>query len=151
MSNTHSNGLSAFLRRVLWDKTQNTFYQLIRAGVVGAICTVVDMGLMMVVHYFGNASEALSVLIGYLVGTVVNYVLGILWIFRDQSHMNRGAEFGLFCIINAIGLGINEGIVYWLSTSSGLMGFFWARCIGVGLAFIWSFAARKWGLYKKQA
>ncbi|MCL2433677.1 MAG: GtrA family protein [Clostridia bacterium] len=137
-------------KKVFIEPTDDTFYQLARTVVVGLICTVCDTALMYIVKTQLHWHTAICFALGYFLGTVINYLLGIWFIFKQENNISRGVEFLLFCVIAAIGMGLNSLIGWLLVDVWGLMPEIPAKLVATVIAFSWTFGARKWGLYRKK-
>lgn len=131
--------------------TENGLYQIIRAGVVGLVCSIADYTLMLVIQHQLGWQAWLCTTLGYLLGTVINYLLGILWIFKKKSQFSRVSEFLIFCVISAIGLGINILVVNLLTVWFALLPLSISRLFAIMIAFFWNYGARKYGLYRTRS
>ena len=86
--------------------------QIIKFGVVGFFCFFIDFGIttgftnLLGVHYL------ISKLLGFVVSAVVNYILSIKFVFTHKKEMDKKKEFSVFIILSAIGLVINEIVMY---------------------------------------
>lgn len=84
---------------------------MIKFGLVGALCFMIDYGLYSVLCLSGMY-YLLAALIGFTVSVVVNYLLSMKFVFTRKDNMNRKAEFTIFLVLSIIGLGLNEVIIY---------------------------------------
>lgn len=86
--------------------------QIIKFGVVGFFCFFIDFGIttgftnLLGVHYL------IPKLLGFVVSAVVNYILSIKFVFTHKKEMDKKKEFSVFIILSAIGLVINEIVMY---------------------------------------
>jgi putative flippase GtrA len=87
-------------------------------------------------HYL--ASAALS----FCVGTSVSYTLSILWVFRTRRFSSRLLEYVLFVGVGAVGLGLNEVLLWLLTDPLGLF-YMASKVVAAALIFFWNFWARK--------
>ncbi len=94
------------------EKMKNLLNQIIRFGIVGIICFFIDFGItigftnQLGVHYM------ISKFLGFVISAVVNYLLSIKFVFTHKKEMGKGKEFTVFLILSAIGLVINEAVMY---------------------------------------
>lgn len=89
------------------------FQQIIKFGIVGVICFVIDFAITTIpTYFFGQNSVYICAVFGFIVSCVVNYLLSIQYVFTDKKEMDKRKEFIVFVILSAIGLLINECIIY---------------------------------------
>ncbi|MBI5644470.1 GtrA family protein [Candidatus Kaiserbacteria bacterium] len=124
----------------------NTFHEFIRYFVASGAALILDTGLLWLLTSVFNVPYLISGAISFLVGLTSVYVLSIIWVFEHRAVRSPSAEFLIFCLIGAIGLGINE-IMLWLFTS--LFGFYYlvSKLASVVVVFSWNFFARKFLLF----
>lgn len=133
--------------------------QLFRSLVIGAVATLVDMGVLIVFEELTPVSTWISSTAAYLVGMVVNFLLTSLWGFRGQQSTGRAVEFLGFCIISVIGLLMNDGIIMLFKKVLGPAHVFGSllpadkyyivgKVVATVVVFIWNFIMRKITLYR---
>ncbi len=88
------------------------FEQIIRFGIVGFFCFLIDYGLTVGLANFCGVHYMLSKFIGFVVSAIVNYILSIKFVFSQKKEMDKRKEFIIFIILSAIGLLINEIILF---------------------------------------
>lgn len=87
--------------------------QILKFGIVGVICFVIDFAITTIpTYFFGQSSVYLFAVFGFVVSCVVNYLLSIKYVFTDKKDMDKRKEFIVFVILSAIGLLLNELIIY---------------------------------------
>ena len=88
------------------------FEQIIRFGIVGFFCFVIDYGLTVGLANFCGVHYMLSKFIGFVISANVNYILSIKFVFNQKKELDKRKEFIVFIILSAIGLLINEVILF---------------------------------------
>ena len=86
--------------------------QIIRFGIVGFFCFFIDYGLTVGLANYCGVHYMISKFIGFVISAIVNYLLSIKFVFDQKKEMNKGTEFTVFFILSAIGLLINEIILF---------------------------------------
>ncbi len=94
--------------------------EIVRFLVIGIVATIADAGTRLLVSYFmRNLNEFLvtgvSVIAGFIVGVIVNYVFSIIWVFQDVKDKNAAksqSKFWLFVLLGFIGLLFHEALNY---------------------------------------
>ena len=82
--------------------------QIIKFGIVGVICFIIDFAITTIpTYFFGQNTVYISAVFG-----IVNYLLSIKYVFTEKKDMDKRKEFIVFVILSAVGLVINELIIY---------------------------------------
>lgn len=126
--------------------SQRYTVQLVRSLAVSVISLIFDFSTLVACKELVGINYLVAAAIGFIVGVIVNYLLSIVWVFPDHKLSSRHAEFVIFVIICAIGLGLNlaiiAGMVQGLSVDYRL-----AKLVSTIVVFFWNFFARKKILY----
>ena len=132
------------------DKYIKLFWEFFRYAVVGGIAFVADWGTLFLCKEFvfkGNSKPELfaATAAGFIIGLMVNYILSIVFVFRQADNNNSGKSvkgFITFAIIGVIGLGLTE-----LGMYAGVYLLNWhyliTKIIVAGLVLIWNYCGRK--------
>ena len=120
--------------------------QIMKFGVVGVICFLIDYGLMILLtEKFG-----VEYLISFSVSVIVNYILSLTFVFDTGKDQNKIAEFVIFVVLSVIGLGINQ-VLMWICVEK-LHIYYMISKIGVtGVVMVYNFITRKLILEKKES
>lgn len=86
--------------------------QIIRFGIVGLFCFFIDYGITTGLPYFFGVHYLVSKFFGFVISAVVNYILSIKFVFTNKKEMDKKKEFTVFLILSAIGLVINEIVIF---------------------------------------
>jgi putative flippase GtrA len=129
------------LYRVLFvDKAKSGFVQFFRYGFVGGFSAIVDIGSLYILTSYFHVFYLLSAAIAFILGTIVNYLLSVAWVFQRSGKIR--VEFALFTLIGLGGLCLNELIIWFCVSKLGLY-YLVAKLIAVSVVVIWSFALRR--------
>lgn len=140
---------------------KNLLNQILKFGVVGLFCFFIDFGIttglanLLGVHYL------ISKFLGFVISAVVNYLLSIKFVFTQKKEMDKKKEFSVFLILSAIGLVINEIVMYIcidgiyahngalqeLLTSETMVSL--SAIIATGVVMVYNFISRKLFLERK--
>lgn len=82
--------------------------QIMKFGVVGVLCFVIDYGLMIFLTEVFGISYLISSGISFSVSVIVNYKLSLKFVFKTDENRNKIIEFIIFVVLSVIGLGINQ-------------------------------------------
>lgn len=102
------------------DKKTSRKWEIIRFLAIGVVATIFDAATRLLFAYILKPAPELvatgvSVLMGFVVGVVVNYVFSIIWVFQNVADKNRAKKqksFWLFVLLGFIGLLFHEGLNY---------------------------------------
>lgn len=143
---SHRGGRLAGL--LSWRPTDRLWIQTSRYLVVGGAAGVVDTGLVYLLGYRLHVNSFVSVAVAFLVGCAVNYAGCVLLIFQS-SHPYR-TELATFLAVSAVGLAINELVIYLLYSRMGVP-ILTAKVIAVAVAMLWNFALRRALVFRRPA
>ncbi len=131
-----------FLKGVLVHRTQNSYVQFFRYGMVSVIALIVDFGGLVLLKEYALINYLMAASISFIAGLLVNYFLSIYWVFHSSKLETRKDEFILFVVIGFIGLGMTD-IILWVLTSRLGVFYIWSKAIATVIVYFWNFGARK--------
>lgn len=121
---------------------------LVRYFFVGSFAAIVDVGI------FGIAVEVFRVdwlfvsLASFIVATVVNYFLSIMFVFSSGVRFGKPTEISLVFAVSGIGLCLNQSIL-WLLIEGGRVDAIISKITATGIVFVWNYIARKWYVFRR--
>lgn len=116
--------------------------QIAGFGIVGIIATVIDFGVMNLLHYGCGLSILISNTAGFVVSVVFNYVASMKYVFSHRDDMSKRREFVIFVVLSVIGLLLNDGIVLALNRGLALEANI-AKVCATALVMVYNFITRK--------
>ena len=122
--------------------------QIARFGVVGVIAFVIDYAVLLVLTEFFGVHYLISSAAAFLVSVIFNYVLSIAFVFDTDRSRGKGAEFALFALMSAGGLGINQAVM-WLLTDVGAVAYQLSKLVATAVVMVYNFVTRKLFLERK--
>ena len=122
------------------------FTQAAKYFIVGGFCTIVDFVILFIFTHFLKLNYLTSSIISFTSGTVINYYLCTIYIFKIRVIEKRHQEFIYYIIISGIGLGINTLIIWSITEFFGLY-YMLSKLIAVFVTYFWNFGARKYFLH----
>ena len=165
------------------SKKENT-WELIKFLITGVVCAAADflttsLFLKICAGLPGPAQSAISLLAGFIVGVILNYILSTYWVFRGKqdskvtksvlfivlfivfSAIAYGLSYGTyelsrFIIVKASNININDAnINYILQFTFWGDALFWLFALAFVLktlvGLIWNYFTRKYILYKRKS
>ena len=129
--------------------------QIAKFGVVGVIAFIIDIGILNLLVRYLHMGNVPAGTISFLVSLAVNYLLSMSMVFKHREDMARWMEIVIFLISAAIGLLIND-VILWMGTASlpadaidtmhGKYVLYTniAKLVATVIVAVWNFIIRKW-------
>ena len=121
--------------------------QLIVYSFVALIPTTVDFSLVYLLTEFAGLYYINSLIIGFMVGTLVSYIAQKRLTFRNGSN-KYAPQFSIFCGVSLVGLLMNTVIVFSLVEFCGLW-YILGKVVSTGVVLIWNFSAHRYITFEK--
>ena len=90
------------------------FIKFFKFGIVGVSGVVVDFGVTWLMKEQLRLNKYIANSAGFGCAVLSNYILNRIWTFHS-SDPHVGLQFAKFTVVAIIGLGMNNGIIYWLT------------------------------------
>ena len=119
--------------------------QVLRFGVVGIAAFGIDYGVLMLLSQGLDVNPVLSAALSFCVSLVFNYLASMRFVFAHRDDLSRSREFVIFIILSAIGLGINE-LIMWAGTSalgSDAIAVTAVKVVATAVVMVWNFVSRR--------
>ena len=94
--------------------TKKLILQILKFGIVGALATVIDFGVLTLLKELLNVDVLIASGISFSVSVIANYILSMLFVF-ESSGISKVKEFIIFVLLSCGGLLLNQFIM-WLGT-----------------------------------
>jgi putative flippase GtrA len=88
----------------LWLFVRGVAGEFAKFGVVGLVCTVIDVGLFNLLHSGYGVDPLLAKTVSVVVATTASYVGNRHWSFRDRARSGVAREYPVFFLLNGVGL-----------------------------------------------
>lgn len=115
--------------------------KVVRYFFVGGIAALVDFGSFVFLIEVFRLGWFWAALIGFVLATAVNYLLSVRHVFESGIRFSRRHEVALVFLVSALGLLLNQTMLYLLIDQQGL-NVFLAKVLAMGVVFVWNFTAR---------
>lgn len=119
--------------------------QILKFGVVGFIAFGIDYGLLMLLSQVIGMDPVLSAAISFIVSLTFNYLASMRFVFTHRDDMSRTREFVIFLVLSAVGLGINE-LIMWVGVlllGTGALAVTAVKVFATAVVMVWNFVSRK--------
>lgn len=123
--------------------------QIMRFGIVGVIAFVIDYTVLLVLTELVGFHYLISSAIAFLVSVIFNYIMSVTFVFETDKSRGKGAEFSLFAIMSAGGLGINQ-LMMWLLSDLMFIPYQLSKILTTAVVMVYNFVTRKLFLERKE-
>ncbi len=143
--------MSKFLKELFTAKGIKQFLSYFG---VGGAAALVEWGTFSLLEFAFNTPYLLATFIAFVVATLVNWILGRIFTFKESAYQEqRTKEFLLVFLVSAIGLAFNLLLMYLFVTvlrmDTNILKTL-AKVLATGIVFIWNFLSRKLWIYKEK-
>ena len=122
--------------------------QIIKFGMVGGLCFLIDYGVMIFLTEIFNINYLISSGISFTVSVIVIYILSMQFVFETEKDDSAMKKFIIFVVLSVIGLIINQILMWILVDKIGI--FYMISKIGATvIVMVYNFITRKLILEKK--
>lgn len=116
--------------------------QIMKFGVVGVIAFVIDFGVMVFLTELFGIDPVISATVSFIISVIFNYAASMRYVFSHREGMSRTREFIIFVVLSAIGLGIND-LLIWAGTDLASFDYRLVKIFATAVVMVWNFVTRK--------
>lgn len=116
--------------------------QIMKYGVVGVIAFVIDFGVMVFLTEVFGIDPVISATVSFIISVIFNYAASMRYVFSHREGMSRTREFVIFVVLSAIGLGIND-LLIWAGTDLASFDYRLVKIFATAVVMVWNFVTRK--------
>jgi putative flippase GtrA len=123
--------------------------KVIRYAFVGGTASLVDFSVFAIFAKWLGFNYLWVGAAGFVLATAVNYVLSIRHVFVSGACFRRELEIVLVFAVSAVGLGINQLILY---VGIGKLGteMLLTKVFATGVVFLWNYTARNHFVFRQK-
>lgn len=118
------------------------FRQIIKFGLVGAVATLIDMGLLFVLTSGFEIDYMVSSTISFSVSVIFNYIASMRFVFAGKTGMSKGKEFWIFIILSILGLLLNQ-MIMWFGVEVWHIYYMLTKVVATIFVMTFNFVTRK--------
>lgn len=116
--------------------------QIMKFGVVGVIAFVIDFGVLVFLTEVFGIDPVISATVSFIISVIFNYAASMRYVFSHREGMSRTREFIIFVVLSAIGLGIND-LLIWAGTDLASFDYRLVKIFATAVVMVWNFVTRK--------
>ena len=124
-----------------------SFSVFAKYAAVGTVAAVTDFLIFATFAKLLNFNYLVIGAIGFIIATVINYVLSIRFVFESGVRFGFQKEISLVFLISFIAMGVNQIVLY---VGIGILGWemLLTKICATGTVFLWNFGARSQFIFK---
>ena len=121
--------------------------QFVKFAIVGAIGTMIDVGLLFVLHEKVGLNLYVSNAISFSAAVLNNYTWNSLWTFGDQDKQH-GRQIVQFLIVSVVGLVLSSLLLALFHDGLGLY-YLIAKLLSIVIVLFWNFTANRFWTFRE--
>jgi len=116
--------------------------KIVRYFFVAVAATLTDIAILWGLTDLAAIHYLIAATAGYLIGTWVNYQLGVMFVFESESKHSKRMEILFVYAVTLTSAGINAAVLWYLCDINDLH-LAVAKFISLGICFFYNFTMRK--------
>ncbi len=121
---------------------EKLFVQIFKFAIVGVFATLIDFIFLFIFKEYCHFPTILANTLSFIISVLYNYWASIRWVFDVDKEKDAKRNFILFVITSAIGLVINDMIMYVVSDVL-LVHYMLAKIAATAVVMVFNFVTRK--------
>lgn len=122
-------------------RTPRLVRQLAGFGVVGALATAIDFGVLALLTELLGWDPVASAAVSFCVSLAFNYLASMCFVFTRREDLSRSREAAAFVALSLVGLALNE-LLMWAGTAAGL-NYMFVKVGATAVVMLWNFWSRR--------
>lgn len=126
--------------------------RFVRFGLVGALGTVVDLGLLNLLILGLAMPKFLANTCSFSAAALSNFCWNRLWTFPESRQRSLGPQLGQFFAVSVAGYAINQALFlsldHWVFAGWEALGYNLAKAIAIVVVLFWNFGANRIWTYR---
>ena len=122
-------------------RLKSNIIHIFKYSLIGGSAALTDMAIFYVFVKRMGLNYILISIAGFLIATLVNYIFGILFLFKSKIRYNRNVEMFLIYVVSGIGLLVHL-IVLYITIDMLYLPKMLAKVMAIGSAFMWNYLSR---------
>jgi len=135
------------VEKLFRQSTDNIYVQVFRYVLAGSLAYGIDYCSLIVFVEIFKIYYLTAALMAFTLGSITAYILNVRWVFDRRTFKNRYYEISIFVVIGAVGLVLNQCII-WAFTENVNFHYLFSKLVATMIVVIWNFFARKYILFR---
>jgi putative flippase GtrA len=122
--------------------------QSIRFIIVGGATACIDFFVLVFLVERIRINYLHAAAIGFIVGSTLNYIFSIIWVFYRGRYTNSIIEYGVFFLLTCLGLALNQLLMY-TGVQYGHIQYTFVKAITLIIVTVFNFTTKKFIVFKQ--
>jgi putative flippase GtrA len=122
--------------------------KIIRYFFVGGAAAALDLSIFLVFAKFLGFNYLVVGCVGFILATMLNYVLSVRHVFESGVRFSKRKEILLVYAVSAVGLTVHQIVLYGC-VSHLMLELMMSKLIATFTVFLWNFAARNYFVFRE--
>ena len=133
----------------MYFKIQSIQMRVVRYFFVGGVSSLTDLVIFSVGVKLLEFRWLYVAISSFVIATLVNYILGIRYVFESRIRFRKSTEILLVFIVSGFGLCINL-VALWFLIEFFKIDEILSKIYAVATTFFWNYAARNYLIFKEK-
>lgn len=125
-----------------------TVIQPLRFVIVGAFTVSIDLLILFLLYKLLNVNYLVAAAFGFLVGSLLNYLISIRWVFVNGKYRFQSLELTIFLFISAVALLLNQLVIY-VSVEKFSLPVIFSKGNSIVIVTVFNFLSKKFIVFKE--
>ena len=128
--------------------------RFVKFAVVGFSGLIVDYSILNILAHIFNVESWLAIAVAFIIAAINNFIWNRLWVYPESQKHSVWKHFPTFFIVNAVGLGINELILFLFEIPITLLlvsefwGLNFTKAIAAAIVMLWNFLVNRFVTFR---
>src|SRR5262245_61408216 len=113
---------------------------------VGGISFLANFGVFLIFVHLLNLHWIAANVAGFVVGTLINYVLSVRFVFESRIFLRRRSEVFLTFVVSALGVAAETLLIH-IAHDLANLNLNISKLSAAGIVFFWNFGARRFLIF----
>lgn len=128
--------------------------RFVKFAIVGFSGLIVDYTILNILAHLLNVESWLAIAIAFVVAATSNFIWNRFWVYPESREHSIWKHFPTFLIVNVVGLGINELILFFFEmpieqmVGSAILGLNLTKGIAAVIVMVWNFLVNRFVTFR---
>ncbi|MBI1937684.1 MAG: GtrA family protein [Ignavibacteriales bacterium] len=124
-----------------------TVIQPLRFVITGAFTVSIDLLILFLLYKLLNVNYLVAAAFGFLVGSLINYLISIRWVFINGKYRFQSLELTIFLLTSTVALLLNQLVIY-VSVEKFSLPVIFSKGNSIVVVTVFNFLSKKFIVFK---